>query len=87
MGWKKKNIAYIKNEGSNLNTMIITLKYIVKSKILGLDESFQSTCFCHVFSKACHYAITDKKVHNFFIFVATLTLGLRPRQRGCKGAS
>jgi hypothetical protein len=52
-----------------MNTMIITLKSIVKSKILSLDESFQSTCFYHDFSKACHYATINKKVYNFFIFV------------------
>jgi hypothetical protein len=33
-------IAYIKNEGSNLNTMIIALRFVMKCEILGLDESF-----------------------------------------------
>jgi hypothetical protein len=68
MGWKKI-ITYANNEGSNLNTMIITLKSIVKSKILSLEESFEGICFGCVFSKACHYATTNKKVYNFFIFV------------------
>jgi hypothetical protein len=37
MIWKKI-IAYVKNEGSNLNTMIITLKSIVSCDILGLAK-------------------------------------------------
>jgi hypothetical protein len=32
-----------------------------KCEVLGLDESFQGTFFCHVFSKACKYAINNKK--------------------------
>jgi hypothetical protein len=39
-GLKNKIIAYVKDEGSNLNTMIIALKSIVKCEIFGLDESF-----------------------------------------------
>jgi hypothetical protein len=53
MGLKKKIVAYVKNEGSNLNTMIIALKCIMNYEALGLDESFQGTCFGHVFFKAC----------------------------------
>jgi hypothetical protein len=37
---RKKIIAYVKNEGSNLNTMTITLKSIVSYDILGLAEKF-----------------------------------------------
>jgi hypothetical protein len=37
---RKKIIAYVKNERSNLNTMIITLKFIVSYDILGLPKSF-----------------------------------------------
>ncbi len=39
-GLKNKIIAYVKDEGSNLNTMIITLKSIVNCEVLGIDESF-----------------------------------------------
>jgi hypothetical protein len=35
--------------------MTIALKSIVKSKVLSLDESFQSTCLGHVFSKTYQY--------------------------------
>jgi hypothetical protein len=55
---KKKIIAYVKDEQSNLNTMTTTLKSIVSYDMLGLEESFQGTCFGHAFSKACQYATT-----------------------------
>jgi hypothetical protein len=48
-GLRKKFITYVKDEGSNLTTMTIALKSIVKCEILGLDESLQNTCFGHVF--------------------------------------
>jgi hypothetical protein len=48
-GLRNKIIAYVKDEGSNLNTMTIVLKFVVKCEILGLDESFQGVCFGHVF--------------------------------------
>ncbi len=59
---RRKNIVYVKDEGSNLNTMTTTLKSIVSYDMLGLEESFQSTCFGHAFSKACQYATTEEKV-------------------------
>jgi hypothetical protein len=49
---RKKIIAYVNNEGFNLNTMIITLKFTVSCEYFGLEESFQGTCFGHAFSKA-----------------------------------
>jgi hypothetical protein len=53
-GLRKKIIAYVKNEGSNLHVMmIIALKAIVNYEYLGLEKSFQGTCFGHAFSKAC----------------------------------
>ncbi len=59
---RKKNIVYVKDEGSNLNTMTTTLKSIVSCDMLGLEEIFQSTCFGHAFSKACQYVTTKEKV-------------------------
>jgi hypothetical protein len=52
-GFFFKIVAYVKNEGSNLNTMTIALKFIMKYEALGLDESFQGICFGNVFLKAC----------------------------------
>jgi hypothetical protein len=36
----RKFIIYVKDEGSNLNTMTTTLKSIVSRDMLGLEESF-----------------------------------------------
>jgi hypothetical protein len=44
-GLRKKIAASIKNERSNFNTMIATLKLVVSCDVLGLEESFQGTCF------------------------------------------
>ncbi len=59
---EEKKIAYVKDEGYNLNTMTTTLKSIVSCDLLGLEESFQGTCFGDAFSKACQYVTTDEKV-------------------------
>ncbi len=37
---RKKIIVYVKDEGSNLNTMTTVLKSIVSCDMLGLEESF-----------------------------------------------
>jgi len=52
-GLRKKIIAYVKDEGSNLTTMTIALKSIIKCKVLSLDD--QGMCLDHVFSKAYYY--------------------------------
>jgi hypothetical protein len=51
---KRKIIAYVKDEGSNMNIMTSTLKSIVSCDMLGLEEKFQGICFGHAFFKACH---------------------------------
>jgi hypothetical protein len=61
-GLRNKIIAFVKDEWSNLITMITTLKSYVKCEVLGLDESFQGTCFGHIFLKACEYVTTNEKV-------------------------
>jgi hypothetical protein len=61
-GLRNKIIAYAKDDWSNLITMIYALKSNVKCEVLGLDESFQGTCFGHVFLKACQYATLNEKV-------------------------
>jgi len=52
-GLRKKLIAYVKDERSNLITIITTLKSIIKCEVLSLDESFQGIFFGHISSKAC----------------------------------
>jgi hypothetical protein len=59
---RKKFVAYAKDEGYNFNIIISSLKSIISCDVLGLEESFQRTCFGHTFSKACQYAITNDKV-------------------------
>jgi hypothetical protein len=49
-GLRRRIILYVKDEGSNLNAMTITLKSIMKCEAFGLDENFQGTFFDHVFS-------------------------------------
>ncbi len=69
-GLRNKIIAYVKDEGSNLNTMTIALKSILKCEVLGLDVSFKGACFGHAFSKACQYVIINEKVCKNFKFVS-----------------
>jgi hypothetical protein len=39
-GLRNYFFAYVKDEGANLNAMIVELKSMVNCEILGLDESF-----------------------------------------------
>ncbi len=59
----------MKDEGSNLNTRTFALKEVVCCDILGLEESYQGTCFRHVFSKACKYATTIEKIYKYLTYV------------------
>jgi hypothetical protein len=58
---RKKIITYVKDQGENLNAMPIVLKFVVNYEVLGLEESFQGTCFDHAFSKAYQYGIAKEK--------------------------
>jgi hypothetical protein len=61
-GLRNNIITYVKGEGSNLNTLTNTLKFVFKCETLGLKKSFRGTYFSHAFSKACQYAKIDDKV-------------------------
>jgi len=50
-GLSKKLIAYVKEEGTNLNSMNTNFKFVVNCEVLGLEESFKGTSFGHAFSK------------------------------------
>jgi hypothetical protein len=39
-GLRNNIIIYVKDEGSNLNTLTNALKFVVKCETLGLEESF-----------------------------------------------
>jgi hypothetical protein len=53
---RRKIIAYVKDEGFNLNTLITILKSIIGCDMLGLEVSFQGISFGYAFSKAWQYA-------------------------------
>jgi len=60
-GLTKNIVVYVKNEGVNLNTMIIALKLIVNCEAMGVMESFHGICFGCVFFKGYQYAIVEEK--------------------------
>jgi hypothetical protein len=39
-GLRNKIITYVKNKGSNLNTLTNALKFVVKCETLSLEKSF-----------------------------------------------
>ncbi len=51
---KRKIVAYVKDDGCNLNIVVTTLKSIISCDVLGL-EGFQGICFDHEFFKVCKY--------------------------------
>ncbi len=59
---RKKNVAYVKNEKSNLNIINVALKSTISCDVLDLEENFQGICFSHAFFKTCQYAKTNEKV-------------------------
>jgi hypothetical protein len=56
-GLRKNIIAYVKDEGSNLNAMIITLKIVVNYEYLGLKESFRALALGMFFQKHVNMAL------------------------------
>jgi len=50
---KRKIVAYVNDEGSSVNIMTIALNLVVSCDVLGLEESFQGTCFGPAFLKVC----------------------------------
>ncbi len=61
-GLRDKIIAYVKDEGSNLNTLILALTHVVTCCPFQSTSSFVGSCFGHAMSKACQYAFDDSKV-------------------------
>ncbi len=50
-GLNTQIIAYVKDEGDNLNTMTNALTSIVSCETLGLQTPFVGSCWGHVMSK------------------------------------
>jgi hypothetical protein len=60
-GLSKKIIAYVKDEGTNLNFMTTTLKSIVNCEVLSLEESFNGTCLVVHFPKLFNMLLLKKR--------------------------
>jgi hypothetical protein len=60
-GLRKKIIAYVKDERSNLNVMTITLKVIVICVSFGLKESFRAPALGMFFQKHVNMALQRKR--------------------------
>jgi hypothetical protein len=56
----QKILAYVKDEGSNLQTYANVLNYVVSCVNLAMMEPFDGSCFGHALPKVCHYAINEK---------------------------
>jgi len=59
---KENNIAYVKDEGANLNAMIVAQKFVVSCEILDLDESFLIHAMSMHFLKHANIGTLEKKV-------------------------
>ncbi len=57
-----KILAYVKEEGYNLQTCASALTFVGSCDFLALLKSFDGLCLGHALSKVCQYAIIDEKV-------------------------
>lgn len=57
-----KVIAYVKDEGANLNTFTITLSNIISRVPLLLPQPYVTSCYEYAMSKCCQYAINHLKM-------------------------
>jgi hypothetical protein len=69
-GWIKLILVYVKHETSSSNTLINIFKSMVNNESLGVAKKLKGTCFGHVISKVCQYAIVDEKVHMSLQYVS-----------------
>jgi hypothetical protein len=69
-GLLDKVIAYVKDKGSNLNTLISTLTSVVTYSLLQLTNLFVGSCFGHAMSNSYQYAFNDSKVCAGFLEVS-----------------
>ncbi len=57
-----KVIAYVKDEGANLNTFTITLSRIISCVPLLWPQPYVTSCYEYAMSKCCQYPINHLKV-------------------------
>lgn len=55
-------ITFVKDEGSNMASMVIVLWSIIDCKLLNLQLFYESSCFGHVIFKAYQYSTKNDKV-------------------------
>jgi hypothetical protein len=58
-----KLIAYVKDKGDNLSTLVRAFSSMVSCCPLALVVLWQGSCFRHVFNKTCQYAYNDINVY------------------------
>lgn len=57
-----KVVAYVKDDSSNLATLVASLSSMVTYRPFGMALPHVGTCFGHAMSKACQYATMNEKV-------------------------
>ncbi len=62
LGLTSKVLCYVKNKGTNLETMTIALKSTISCEALNLPIRFVGTCFGHALSKTSQYSTKNDKV-------------------------
>jgi hypothetical protein len=60
----------VKDERVNFDIMTMALRIVVNCDILGLEENFNGTCFGHIFSKTCQYAIIEENICKNLKFIS-----------------
>jgi len=61
-GLNVKIMAYVKDEGNNINTMTSALTFVVSCELLRLTMPFRGSCWGHAIYKCCQYVTNDTKV-------------------------
>jgi hypothetical protein len=59
---KKKILAHVNDEGSNLNVMTTIFFKFMICECLDLEERFQGSCVGHILPKTCWHLTTNEKV-------------------------
>lgn len=57
-----KSFCFVKDEATNLGTMVTTLRFVVTCEALKLDVPFDGSYFGHAMRKVAQYATSDEKV-------------------------
>ncbi len=61
-GLTSKVLCYVKDEGTNLTSMIIALKSVISCEAFNLLVPFDGACFGHAMSKASQYTTNDENI-------------------------